>query len=291
MIDQPAWRGGETLAGRTILLRGEQGLGDVLQFCRYAPLVKALGARVILEVEPPLVRIMGSLPGVDAVVSALDPLPPFDVHCPLMSLPLAFGTTLSTIPAQVPYLFAEPEKAAAWRERLDRQSGGRRRLRVGLVWSGGRRPDQPALRNASDRRNIPLELLAPLKRVDAQFHSLQKGALAERALADLVARGWDGPQIVDHADQLRDLSDTAALMQNLDLVVSVCTSTAHLAGALGKPVFVLLRFGACWRWLLERSDSPWHPTARLFRQAAPDDWGPVAQALAAAVEEAAAKSR
>jgi len=228
---------------------------------------------VILEVPEPLVGLLGSLDGVAQLVPYGDLLPPFDLHCPLMSLPLAFRTTLSTIPACVPYLAADRRKVLEWSQRL----GERRRLRVGLVWSGGFRPQQPELWPVNRRRNIPLAKLAPLAHTDAQFFSLQKGDAAEAELAGLIAQGWNGPQLTDHSSLLTDFSDTAALVEQLDLVIAVDTSTAHLAGALGKPVWILNRFDSCWRWLLDRTDSPWYPTVRLYRQDRPGDWDSVVQ--------------
>ena len=148
-------------------------------------------------------------------------------------------------------------------------------MRVGLVWSGGFRPDQPEVWAVNRRRNITLAMLEPLRHAAVEFYSLQKGQPAEAELADLVARGWRGPAIIDHTDRLRDFADTAALIEQLDLVISVDTSTAHLAGALGKPVWILNRFDTCWRWMLDRDDTPWYPTARLYRQTRPGDWGTV----------------
>jgi tetratricopeptide (TPR) repeat protein len=268
---QPFWRGQEPLAGKAILLHSEQGFGDVLQFCRYAALASEAGARVVVEVDPALAPLMRSLTGADAVVAQGEPLPAFDLHCPMMSLPFAFGTTLQTIPARTPYLRADPAKVAEWRARL----GPATRPRVGLVWSSGVRPDQPELRSVNGRRNIPLAALAALKGAPVQLHSLQKGEPAEGEFRALDQAAWDGPQIVDTARDIRDFSDTAAVMEILDLVVSVDTSVPHLAGALGRPVWVMNRFDPCWRWLQDRTDSPWYPTARLFRQPAMGDWDSV----------------
>jgi tetratricopeptide (TPR) repeat protein len=273
---QPAWRGETSLQGRTILLHSEQGLGDTLQFCRYADLAKAAGASVILQVDAPLVRLLSTLRGVDGVLAKGASLPRFDAHAPVMSLPLAFGTTLQTIPAEIPYLRAEPEKIAVWARRL----GPRTRPRVGLVWSGG----VVAGRAEFERRNMPLRMLAPLAAADVDFVSLQKGEAAERELAQAVAAGWNGPAMVDPAADLHDFSDTAALIETLDLVITVDTSTAHLAGALGKPVWILNRFDSCWRWLRQRTDSPWYPTARLFRQRTFGDWSGVAHDVAEALQ-------
>jgi tetratricopeptide (TPR) repeat protein len=268
---QPIWRGGSDLAGRTILLHDEQGFGDTIQFARYVPMVAALGARVVLAVQPQLARLFAGFPGVahHAVVGA--ELPPFHRHCPLPSLPAAFGTRLDTIPWTGPYLAAPPALAAAWAARL----GPRRRPRIGLVWAGGARPAQPELAGVNARRNLPLAALAALAGVPADFVSLQKGAAAEAELAARQRDGWAGPVIADPVDAIDDFADTAALIAALDLVVAVDTAVAHLAGAMGKPVWLLSRFDSCWRWMLDRDDSPWYPTLRLFRQVRPGDWGEV----------------
>jgi tetratricopeptide (TPR) repeat protein len=265
---QPQWTGQQDIAGKTVLLHAEQGFGDTIQFCRYVPLVAARGARVILEVQEPLHELMNTLPGAAQIISRGEPLPDFDIHCPLLSLPLAFGTRLETIPSVTPYLRAPAQALKKWQEKL----GKKNKLRVGLVWSGGFRPNQPELWSVNKRRNIPLAKLGGLKNPDIEFYSLQKGQPAESELADLILRSWDGPQIVDFTSLLNDFSDTAGLVENLDLVISVDTSTAHLVGALGKPVWILNRFDTDWRWLLDREDSPWYPTARLFRQDETRQW-------------------
>jgi hypothetical protein len=274
---QPLWLGEESIAGKTILLHGEQGLGDRIQFCRYATLVAARGATVILEAPGPLKDLFSHVEGVTRIVARGGALPHFDYQCPLLSLPLAFKTTLSTIPADVPYLKSSPEKIRYWGEVL----GDKTKLRVGLVWSGGFRPDQPELASVNGRRNIPLAQLAPLNHPGIEFYSLQKGQPAESELAGLIEGNWDGPPLIDFSDRLRDFSDTAALMEHLDLVISVDTSTAHLAGALGKPVWILNRFDTCWRWLLDRTDSPWYPTVSLYRQQSAGDWAGVVERVRA----------
>ena len=270
LADIPMWSGQEPLDGKTILLRGEQGLGDTLQFCRYARKVNALGARVVLEVPAPLVRLLNGLEGVDEVIEHTVSPPPADCQALLMSLPFAFGTTLGTIPGETPYLAADPADVARWEARL----GPRTRSRVGLVWSGGFR-DEPGLRWTNARRNIALERLAPLRGAEVDFISLQKGEPGESELKALKARGWDGPDILEVMDQVSDFADTAALVQALDLVIAVDTSTAHLAGALGKPVWILNRYDSCWRWLTGRDNSPWYPSVRLFRQEGMSDWDAV----------------
>ncbi len=268
--DRTLWLGSESLLGKTIVLRSEQGHGDTLQFSRYAKQVADLGATVILEVGAPLARLMASLEGVSRVVVRGERLPTFDYHCPLMSLPLAFRTTLATIPAQVPYLASDPAKTRYWKDKL----GPWTRPRVGLVWSGGVLPDRPDW-SVHSRRNVPLAKLAPLRTAQISFYSLQKGEPAESELRELQAGGWQGPALIDFTASLHDFSDTAALMANLDLVISVDTSSVHLAGALAKPVWVMNRFDTCWRWLLHRTDSPWYPTARLYRQQRAGDWDEV----------------
>lgn len=263
-LDRPFWRG-EPLDSRRILLSGEQGLGDALQFVRYAPMVAARGGRVLLQVKPALRRLLATVPAVDSVSTIDEPLPPFDVHCPLLSLPLAFGTELATVPAAVPYVFADPAAAAAWRDRL-----GAAAVRVGLVWAGSTGHNRDA------RRSLDLAALAPLAAVPGiSFVSLQKGPPASQA-----AHPPAGMQLLDAASELDDLADTAAAIAAMDLVITVDTAAAHLAGALGKPVWILLAYAPDFRWLLGREDSPWYPTARLFRQASADAWGPVVARLA-----------
>lgn len=272
----PRWHGDQDLEGRRILLHAEQGLGDTLQFCRYAPLVAARGAKVFLQVQAPLVELLHSLNGRIEVLAEGEELPAVDFHCPLMSLPLEFGTTLESIPASLPYLSADPGKRAAWQRRLGRTD----RLRIGLVWQSGVHAGHPDLRKDNTRRDIPLAQLEALGRLSGvTFYSLQKDAQCVRQLRDLQGAGWKGPRIVDLTEELADFSDTAALLDNLDLVITVDTALAHLAGAMGKPVWVMLRFDACWRWLPGRTDSPWYPTARLMRQEAINDWGGVLAGL------------
>jgi len=270
-VRQPRWLGEEPIADRTLLLRAEQGFGDTLQFCRYAPLAADLGATVVLEVPRPLVRLLRSLQGPSTVVARGDTLPSIDCWCPLLSLPLALRTTLATVPARIPYLHSDPQKKRFWDDLL----GTKIKPRVGLVWSGGFRPNQPERWAVNNRRNIPLPQLASLKHPGIEFYSLQKGEPAESELAAALVGNWDGPPLRDFTAYLDDFADSAALIEHLDLVISVDTSIAHLAGALGKPVWLLNRFDTCWRWLLERTDSPWYPTMRIFRQERAGDWAPV----------------
>lgn len=253
------WSGGD-IAGRTILLHAEQGFGDTIQFCRYATLVAALGAAVILEVQQPLQKLMGNLAGPSQIVGRGSHLPDFDVHCPLLSLPSVFATGVSSIPAQTPYLRASPEAAASWNKRLEPGQ----RPRIGLAWSGS-----PTHGN-DQNRSIHLSDLAPLLHLDATFVSLQK----ELRVPDQTTLK-DYKQVIRLEDSIVDFHDTAAIVSSLDLVISVDTSAAHLAGALGKPVWVLLPASPDWRWMLGRDDSPWYPTARLFRQERAGDWDSV----------------
>ena len=262
---QPLWLGEQALTGKTLLIYSEQGLGDSLQFCRYAQMVEALGAKVILEAPRELFTLMSTLKGNITLIEQGHELPSFDLHCPLMSLPLAFKTTVPTIPAEMPYLYSDPEKQAVRHERL----GAKTKLRVGLAWSGS------SLHKNDLNRSIPLALWASLLELPIEFHALQKDIRAEDAafLADSTA-------IVSHQNELIDFSDTAALIAEMDLVISVDTSVAHLAGALAKPVWLLLPFMPDFRWMLDRTDSPWYPTATLFRQSVMDDWTSVLLAVA-----------
>jgi len=268
---QPLWLGEVPLAGRTILLHAEQGLGDTLQFCRFAAQVHALGARVLLEVQAPLRELLTGLQGVEQVLVQGDALPDFDFHCPLMSLPLALKTSLASIPFNTGYLSADERKSAHWRARLAAESA-ESELRVGVVWSGGFRPHQPVTWGVNARRNMHPRHLAALSMPGVRLYSLQKGPEALAQMAELRGSGWAGAALIDHTEELADFSDTAALISQLDLVISVDTSVAHLAGALGKPVWLLNRFDSCWRWLLDRPDTPWYASMRIFRQSAPDDW-------------------
>jgi hypothetical protein len=278
---QPLWLGETSITGKVLYLHREQGLGDTLQFCRYATLAAQAGAQVILEVESTLVRLISTLQGVARVIAEDDPVPDHDLRCPIMSLPLAFGTTIETIPAETPYLRADPSDTETWRDRLQDVKG----KKVGLIWAGSSRTGLGAGVMAADRRrSLPLAKLAPVMSVaGCTFFSLQLGPPAEQA-----RHAPGGMVLHDHTAELHDFADTAALVENLDLVISVDTSPAHLAGAMGKPVWLLNRFDTCWRWFLDREDSPWYPTMRIFRQPQPGDWDSVIHALAAALREFAA---
>jgi tetratricopeptide (TPR) repeat protein len=260
-FDQPLWSG-EPLGGRRILVHAEQGFGDALQFVRYVPAVAERGGRVVLEVPEPLVRLVRTVAGASQVVARGDPLPAFDCHCPLLSLPRLFKTDLAAIPGAVPYLTVPAEASAAWAERIPATPG----LRVGIVWAG------------TTVGAIDLGSLQPLWDLGGvSWFSLQTG---ERS-GDIAS--LDGVKITDLSPWLTDFAETAAAVCRLDLVISVDTSVAHLAGALGRPTWLLLRHPPEWRWLLEREDSPWYPTARLFRQNEEGDWPRVAREVAAAL--------
>ena len=265
---QPQWTGSDGVAGKTIFIHAEQGLGDTIQFCRYVPKVIERGARVIFEVQKPLVDLMRTLGGGARIIARGDALPGFDLHCPLLSLPAAFATQLATIPGETPYLRAVEAKSGVWRERL----GERSRPRIGLVWAGDPRKQLPNAHRIDLQRSMAFELLAPILDVQGcEFYSLQKGEQATAQLRNSPLRD----RVIDWSDDFPDFSDTAALIDNLDLVIAVDTSVAHLAGALGKPLWLLNRYNTCWRWLLGRDDSPWYPTAQLFRQDETRHWGGV----------------
>ena len=257
---KPAWAG-QDLRGRTILLRTEQGIGDVIQFIRYAPHVKALGATVLLQVRPGVGDLARCFPGIDRILKADEPYPEFDFYAHLMSLPRIFGTELASVPAAIPYLHAEPARRARWADRLGAASA----FRVGLFWAG----DANHLRDRY--RSVALSALAPLAEVEGvQFYALQVGDAALQS-----ANPPAGMRMADLGSELEDFADTAAVIDQMDLVISVDTSVAHLAGALGKPVWMLVGLPAEWRWMTEREDTPWYPTMRLFRQRRHGDWSEV----------------
>ena len=264
---QPQWAGDYALGNRTILLHAEQGLGDTIQFARYAPLIARTGARVLLEVQPELKALLSGLEGVTAVYGRGEALPAFDVHCPLASLPLAFKTQLATVPAHIPYLRAGAASIAKWRPRLEAFPSPR----VALAWAG-------RATHVNDRnRSIALSQFSPLLSVPGvSFIGVQRELRGEDAA--LLAQQ---PQTVQLGEALADFTDTAAVLALADLVISVDTSVAHLAAAMGRPTWILLPFQPDWRWTLEREASPWYPAARLFRQPAPGDWDSVLRRVSA----------
>jgi tetratricopeptide (TPR) repeat protein len=257
---KPLWLGEYPLARKTILIHAEQGLGDTIQFVRYATVLARSGATVLLEVPAELKPLLARIEGISTVLAPGEPLPAFDVHCPVGSLPLALRTEPATIPAEIPYLAADPARVDKWRARLDRVAPPR----AALAWSG-------RAAHLNDRnRSIALSQLAPLLGEGAGFVSVQR-ELRESDAATLAAL----PQLLHVGAELDDFDDTAAVLSLVDLVITVDTSVAHLAGALGRPTWILLPFWPDWRWMLERSDSPWYPTVRLFRQPAPGYWASV----------------
>ena len=269
-ISQPVWDGSD-LGGRRILLQTEQGFGDTIQFIRLVTEVRARNGRVVVRVRPPLKRLLCGQLGIEQVIDENEPLPQFDVHLPLLSLPRVLKIRPETIPARIPYLTPDPAPVDSWRRRL----GDAGQLRVGIAWFGN-----PHHRHDRER-SLPSAALAPLFDVPGvRFVSLQKAADAtdsignrQSAIGNMTA--W--------TPELHDYADTAALIANLDLVISCDTSVAHLAGALGKRTWVMLPFSPDWRWLLDRSDSPWYPTMRLFRQPSPGDWSSVVLRVRAAL--------
>ena len=273
---QTLWTG-QNLAQRTIFIYQEQGSGDTLQFVRYLPMLVDQGARVILECAPSLHRLLRCLEKIECIHPGA-PVPSFDFHIPILSLPLAFGTTESTIPCGIPYLRPPAETSRMWRDRLAENAAERR---VGICWAGN--PQHVNDRNRSCR----LSVLAPLGQMKgAIFYSLQKGEAAAQSRYPVA-----GMRILDFSEELWDFADTAGLIENLDLVVTVDTAVAHLAGALGRPVWMLTPFDPDWRWLLMRNDSPWYPAMKLFRQTKRRNWSSVSKALADATREFSCSSR
>ncbi|MDQ2103871.1 tetratricopeptide repeat protein [Azospirillum isscasi] len=272
----PLWDGSH-LAGRTLLVHDEQGVGDTIMFARFAPQLQARGVRVFLECNTQAVRLLSSMPGIEGVIGRFDTPPPHDAHVALASLPHRLGTTLYTIPADIPYLRAEPALAAAWAKRM----GPPRGFRVGLVWAG-----HPGFK-ADHIRSPRLKAFLPLLDVPGvAFFGLQKGAGRQ----DLETCGPLPPSFTDLGAEIADFADTAAIMDNLDLVISSCTAPAHLAGALGRPVWTVLPFSPDWRWLDRGLCTPWYPSMRLFRQDRRGEWAPVVGRVRAALQ-ALARSR
>jgi tetratricopeptide (TPR) repeat protein len=268
IFDKPLWLGDFSIKGQTLLVHSEQGLGDTIQFCRYVEKLSFADAKIIFVLPKSLLTILSHLKAFCLMIEDGTPLPDYDAHVPLMSLPLVLSTTLEDIPNSTPYIFADPIKSISWRNILQSE----KQLKVGLIWSGGHRPDHPESFAMNERRNLPVEMFMHLKGLDISFFSLQKGEPAESDFALKVTNDWGGPPIQSHVALIQDFSDTAALIDNLDLVISVDTSTAHLAAAMGKPVWLLNRLDSDWRWLKHRIDSPWYPTLKIFRQTKPNDW-------------------
>jgi tetratricopeptide (TPR) repeat protein len=262
---QQVWYGSD-ISGKTVFLYAEQGFGDTIQFIRFAPLVAEQGARIIIECQKELKSLIRQVRGVHSVITREEPLPEFDVHYPLLSLPLFFNTTPANIPAKIPYIVPDTIMVQNWTERVKNDSA---RLKVGIVWSGN-----PKYK-ADQFRSISLDNFLQLMRIEGiSFFSLQKGEAASQAkeLPEEI-------KLIDYTEEIHDFSDTAALIENLDLVISVDTAVAHLAGALGKPVWTLLPDSPDWRWMLNREDSLWYPTMRLFRQSSMGEWGGVIKSV------------
>ncbi len=256
-FSQPQWHGEQNIAGKTLLIVPEQGLGDFIQFCRYVPRLDVLGANIIIQVPVVLKDLLASLKGHFSLVEEGESLPDYDLYCPIMSFPYAFKTTLEDVPANVPYLYADAKNQSVWSRRL----GAKTKTRVGLVWSG-------SIEHKNDHnRSLSFSLLEPLLQLPYEFHVLQK----DIRFADQEAM-TAYPQLHIHQKDLSNFAATAALVSAMDLVISVDTSVAHLVGALGKPLWLLLPYAPDYRWLLDRVDSPWYPTAILFRQPAMGDW-------------------
>jgi hypothetical protein len=271
-VDYPQWNG-EPLGNKSILLHAEQGLGDTIQFIRYAPLVKALGGDVLVECQKPLKPLLASCPGVDQLIAEGNQAPAFDFHLPLMGLPRVFNTELASIPAGVPYVFADQGLVKHWRSKLAAWRG----FRIGIHWQS--KAGQSSFRS----RNIPLECFAFLNQIPGiTLISLQKSDTP----SELKCAGVRVVNLGNEIDSVQGaFVDTAAIMMNLDLVITSDTAIAHLAGALGVSVWVALAYAADWRWLLDRSDSPWYPSMRLFRQKKPGDWTGVFEEIRAALDE------
>ena len=257
---RPVWLGEENIAGKTLFIYREQGLGDTIQFCRYAKLVEARGAKIIMSVQQPLCGLLKQISPTIQILRPNEEPTDFDYHCPLLSLPLALGTTLETIPAEQQYLKSDEELRSVWSARLPPKT----KPRIGVVWSGS------TAHTNVHYRSIELQQFLAIFSPDAEWICLQK-EIREKDFAMLRQLG----RIAFFGDDLRDFSDTAALLDLMDLVITIDTSVAHLAGAMGKPVWILLPYNPDWRWLLDRNDSPWYPSARLFRQQQIGNWATV----------------
>jgi hypothetical protein len=270
---KPRWTGAQPLDGRTILLHAEQGLGDAVMFARYVPDLVARGARVVLEVPAELRALLDGFAGAQAIARG-DALPDFDLHIPMGSLPLVLGTQAPAVPAPIPYLAAPEDRIGKWRARLDAIASPR----IALSWAG-------SARHANDRnRSLPLSALAPLLGAPASFVSVQRELRADDAA--IVA---NEARLIHLGGEIGDFADTAAILSLCDLVISVDTSVAHVAGAMGRPLWMLIPFAPDWRWTLDRPQSPWYPAAQLIRQRRPGDWDGVIAAVAAALAQAGDK--
>lgn len=262
------WTGEENIANKKIIVISEQGHGDIIQFFRYINLIKDKSAKITLKTNAALISLLSkSCKEIEVLENSKDE-DSYDYYIPIMSLPLAFKSSLESIPKSIPYIHVDREKINFWIEKI----GDTKRINVGLIWSGGFRPDSPDLWPTNDRRNIPLNMFEGFKKIDVNFYSFQKGQPAEFELDRLVKNNWDGPEIKNLTSELYDFEDTAAFLSCIDLLITVDTSTAHIAGAIGKKVWLLNRYDSCWRWLDNRSDSPWYPSMKIFNQPKLNDW-------------------
>lgn len=274
----PHWKGEESLEGKTILVHADEGIGDAIMFSRYVKSLSDLGAKVVLELQKPIASLLQGQDGVGQVIARGEPRPDFDYHLPMLSLPFALRKTVPSVPQATPYLRADPAKQERWRTRI----GDTPKLKVGLAWAGGTHFGKTGWRIHNEKRNIPLELLSrTLGGVNAEFYSLQKGDEAEAELRARLAALWPRGNFHNFMDENEDFSDSAAIIANLDVVVSVDTSVVHVAAALGKPTWTLLGSAHDWRWLQNRDDSYWYESVKLYRQAADLNWEPVLQRIAA----------
>lgn len=257
------WKG-EDLTGKTICIVHEQGLGDTIQFCRYIKVFKSMKPKkIIVVIKNEIVPLLNSIKEIDVIVGGYEKMPNYDYQIPFMSIPYVLKTQIDTIPQEFPYLWTDKDKSAYWKDKLKDD----KKFKVGLVWSGGFRLDQPDLWAVNNRRNIPLDKLSSLQHPNVSFYSLQKGEFAENELKE--SKVWN---MIDYTSELKDFSDTAALIENLDLIISVDTSTAHVAGAINKPLWLLNRYDTCWRWLLDKDKTNWYHSFKIYRQNKFNDW-------------------
>jgi len=274
----------ENLNGKKILVWSEQGLGDSIQFSRYIKLLNMRGAEVVYLVPESLLEVFSSIQQYCTLTAVIEDQSIFDFQSPLLSLPLVFSTSVSTIPVDMPYIQADKKKL----EEANHHIQVSKNLKVGIIWNGGFRVGAPELWAINKRRNIELDQISALRDIPGvDFYSLQKGDPAETEFVNRKDELW--PNMANLAPLLNDFSDTAALITNLDLIISVDTSSAHLAGALGKPVWILNRYDSCWRWLRGREDSPWYPSAKIFQQKKPGDWSAVISSVKSELSNLAAQ--
>jgi tetratricopeptide (TPR) repeat protein len=268
----PQWERGRSARGRTVLVHAEQGLGDTIQFARFLTSLATHGAEVIVHSPRPLMRLLSRISGVKQVIDQESPPPLTDLQCPIMSLPFLLNETFESMPGAAGYLDPEPVEVLNWRRRFSNI----KHIKVGIVWNGGFRPEEPDTWTTNDQRNIPLNLF--VDKIDCEgvyFVSLQKGEPAESEIKEKAGKMWRKGGFTHLGEELRDFSDTAAVLKNLDLLISVDTSVAHLAGALGVPVWLLNRKNTCWRWQLNRIDCPWYQSVKIYRQSRIGQWNDV----------------